>query len=130
LPPARHGGIAHYIPELLPTRDQFTDPNGMRIPREQTRRRPVDSASVTVTLMDCDWNTLAKGEACRNPSLDVTHLHMFTELGMTGITDFPHYHFDPEADERSACLWLQTVLLSMRPGHRLLVATALCSVQP
>jgi hypothetical protein len=102
LPPGRQGGIAHFIPELLPTNDQFTGANGMRVVREPTRRRAADSASVIVTLMDCDWKALAEGEACRSASLDTTNPKSFTDLGMMGVTDFPHYHFDPEADERSA----------------------------
>lgn len=103
LPPQLRGGVAHRIATYSPLEDTFVLPNGFRRPREPTVRRAADVAAVTQVLVDCDWKGERKNEAA-GPPIDYGSGARYTELGMVGITDFPHYHFDPEADEISASL--------------------------
>jgi hypothetical protein len=100
LPPNRQGGIAHRIAEYTPMDDLFVFPNGFRRQREPTVRKKADVASVTETLVDCEWKALPKQEET-GPPIDYGSWRLYSELGMMGITDFPHYHFNPEADELS-----------------------------
>jgi hypothetical protein len=90
------------VPEYTPRDDVFVLPNGFRRMREPTVRRKADVAEVTEILSECTFQELPKEEVT-GPPIDYGSWRIYSELGMMGITDFPHYHFNPEADEMSAC---------------------------
>ena len=97
LPLAQQAGVAHPIAEYLPHDDPFLMPNGMRRMREPTVRNKKDVAAVTEVLAECDFANLPQ-EQQTGPPIDYGSWRMFSELGMVGITDFPHYHFNPEEE--------------------------------
>jgi hypothetical protein len=98
LPANRQGGIAHPIAEYDPSDDAGFLPNGLRVPRDPTARPQEESAAVWTVLVDCD---IPEGEECRCPPIDYGGWHLYGPLGMANISDFEHYHYNPEADEMS-----------------------------
>lgn len=110
LPLQRRFGVAHPVAAYEPASDAGFFPNGLRLPRRDvTRRSAADSAAVTVALVDCDIDVDERSDC---PPADYGSWHLYGPLGMANITDFEHYHYNPEASEMSACLLL--LLSSLR----------------
>lgn len=56
---------------------------------------------MTTSLVDCD---IDGDEVSKCPPTDYGSWHLYGPLGMANITDFEHYHYNPEASEMSAPL--------------------------
>ena len=116
-------GTAQRIAEYSPKEDTFVMPGGLRQPREPPHRSQWDVDAVTEVLVECTFPELAEEEKT-GPPTDYGAAHLQTSLGFRGITDFPRYHFDPEADKISAALTDLDCFASAAPASAL---TFFCS---
>lgn len=108
LPGFRRNGVAHPLATFDPFDDySSTLPTGLRMPREHTRRALSESKALWVSLVDCDSD---ESERLQGPPIDYGSWNLFGPLGMANISDFEHYHYNPEADEMSTVCMLCDVL--------------------
>lgn len=108
LPHFRRNGVAHPVANFDPFEDSSgTLPTGLRLPRDHPRRNLLESKGLWVSLVDCDCE---ESERLQGPPIDYGSWNLFGPLGMANISDFEHYHYNPEADEMSALPMLCCVL--------------------
>ena len=100
LPHFRRNGVAQPLSTFDPLDDYAgTLPSGLRVPRDHPRRSMAESVSLWVRLVDCDFD---EAERLQGPPIDYGSWNLFGPLGMANISDFEHYHFNPEAGEIGA----------------------------
>lgn len=127
LPAFRHGGVAHPVPPYDPAADPTLLPGGLRPPREPMRR--MDDARVIVTLQDVEWDL----EEPSGVPIDYGGRERIGPLGMAGLSDFPRYHYNPEADEMSALPLppsSNSHVFLICPPHAFPAAVAYASISP